>query len=109
FTQRAFLNGKFDLAQAEAVADLIASESQTAHELALNQLRGGISNELAGLREQLINFTALIELELDFSDEDVAFADRSALEKLILELKAKLQKLIQSFEYGNAIKNGVPV
>lgn len=109
FTQRAFLNGKFDLAQAEAVADLIASENQTAHELALNQLRGGISNELAGLREQLINFTALIELELDFSDEDVAFADRSALEKLILELKAKLQKLIQSFEYGNAIKNGVPV
>lgn len=109
FTQRAFLNGKFDLAQAEAVADLIASESQAAHELALNQLRGGISNELAGLREQLINFTALIELELDFSDEDVAFADRSALEKLIQELKTKLQGLIQSFEYGNAIKNGVPV
>lgn len=109
FTQRAFLNGKFDLAQAEAVADLIASENQAAHELALNQLRGGISNELATLREQLINFTALIELELDFSDEDVAFADRSALGKLIQELKTKLQKLIQSFEYGNAIKNGVPV
>lgn len=109
FTQRAFLNGKFDLAQAEAVADLIASENQASHELALNQLRGGISNELAALREQLIHFTALIELELDFSDEDVAFADRSALEKLIQELKTKLQNLIQSFEYGNAIKNGVPV
>jgi tRNA modification GTPase len=109
FTRRAFLNGKFDLAQAEAVADLIASENQAAHELALNQLRGGISNELAGLREQLINFTALIELELDFSDEDVAFADRAALEKLVQDLKTKLQGLIQSFEYGNAIKNGVPV
>lgn len=109
FTQRAFLNGKFDLAQAEAVADLIASENKASHELALNQLRGGISNELAALREQLINFTALIELELDFSDEDVEFADREDLKNLVKNLKSKIRSLIQSFEYGNAIKNGVPV
>ncbi len=109
FTQRAFLNGKLDLAQAEAVADLIAAESKASHELALNQMRGGVSNELAQLREQLVNFTALIELELDFSDEDVEFADRKELNALIQNLKFKIQNLIESFEYGNAIKNGVPV
>lgn len=109
FTQRAYLNGKLDLAQAEAVADLIAAENKAAHQLALNQMRGGISNELASLREQLINFTALIELELDFSDEDIAFADRKELHLLIQDLKAKMINLIKSFEYGNAIKNGVPV
>jgi len=109
FTQRAFFNGRLDLTQAEAIADLIASETKTAHEVALQQMRGGISSELAQLREELINFTALIELELDFSDEDVAFADRSELRQLIQQLKNKVSKLIQSFEYGNAIKNGVPV
>ncbi|MBL7704168.1 MAG: tRNA uridine-5-carboxymethylaminomethyl(34) synthesis GTPase MnmE [Taibaiella sp.] len=109
FTQRAFLNGKMDLAQAEAVGDLIAAENKASHEIALNQMRGGVSSELAALREQLINFTALMELELDFSDEDVEFADRSALKSLIQNLKSKIQQLIKSFEYGNAIKNGVPV
>ncbi len=109
FTQRAFLNGKMDLAQAEAVGDLIAAENKASHEIALNQMRGGVSSELAALREQLINFTALMELELDFSDEDVEFADRSALKGLIQNLKSKIQQLIKSFEYGNAIKNGVPV
>lgn len=109
FTQRAFLNGKMDLTQAEAVADLIASESKAAHDLALKQMRGGVSNELELLRERLIHFTALIELELDFSDEDVAFADRTELQHLIVDLKSKIKNLITSFEYGNAIKNGVPV
>lgn len=109
FTQRAFLNGKMDLAQAEAVGDLIAAENKASHEIALNQMRGGVSSELAALREQLINFTALMELELDFSDEDVEFADRSALKKLIQHLQSNIQNLIKSFEYGNAIKNGVPV
>ncbi|MFT4061124.1 MAG: tRNA uridine-5-carboxymethylaminomethyl(34) synthesis GTPase MnmE [Edaphocola sp.] len=109
FTQRAFFNGKMDLAQAEAIADLIASENKASHEIALNQMRGGVSSELEQLREQLINFTALIELELDFSDEDVEFADRSQLKILIQNLQTKIQNLIQSFEYGNAIKNGVPV
>ncbi len=109
FTQRAFFNGKLDLAQAEAVADLIAAENKASHEIALNQMRGGISSELAVLREQLINFTALIELELDFSEEDVAFADRTQLAALVDNLKTKIQNLIQSFEYGNAIKAGVPV
>ncbi len=109
FTQRAFLNGKMDLAQAEAVGDLIAAENQASHEIALNQMRGGVSSELAVLRESLINFTALMELELDFSDEDVEFADRSKLKNLIQNLKFKIQNLIKSFEYGNAIKNGVPV
>lgn len=109
FTQRAFLNGKLDLAQAEAVADLIASESKASHSIALNQMRGGVSNELAGLRESLINFTALIELELDFGEEDVEFANREELTSLIQNLKLKIQNLIESFHYGNAIKNGVPV
>lgn len=109
FTQRAFLNGRMDLTQAEAVADLIASENQASHAIALQQMRGGVSQELAQLRSQLIDFTALIELELDFSDEDVEFADRSALKNLISNIQAKIAGLIQSFEYGNAIKNGVPV
>lgn len=109
FTQRAFLNGKMDLAQAEAVGDLIAAENKASHEIALNQMRGGVSSELAALREQLINFTALMELELDFSDEDVEFADRTQLKALVQHLRSRIQALIQSFEYGNAIKNGVPV
>lgn len=109
FTQRAFLNGRIDLSQAEAVADLIAAENKASHRIALNQMKGGISSELQILREQLINFTALIELELDFSDEDVEFADRKELDELIQKIKSKIEKLISTFEYGNAIKNGVPV
>lgn len=109
FTQRAFLNGRIDLSQAEAVADLISAENRASHRIALNQMRGGISSELKDLREELINFTALIELELDFSDEDVEFANRKELEDLIQNLKSKIQNLITTFEYGNAIKNGVPV
>ncbi len=109
FTQRAFMNGKLDLAQAEAVADLIASESKASHSIALHQMRGGVSNELAALRESLINFTALIELELDFGEEDVEFANREELSSLVHNLEVKIQNLIESFNYGNAIKNGVPV
>lgn len=109
FTQRAFLNGRIDLSQAEAVADLIAAENKASHEIALNQMRGGISTELQVLREQLINFTALIELELDFSEEDVEFANREELYDLIQNLKLKIEGLLKTFEYGNAIKNGVPV
>jgi tRNA modification GTPase len=109
FTQRAFLNGKLDLAQAEAVADLIAADSAAAQQTALKQLRGGFSSDLKVLREQLINFAALIELELDFSQEDVEFADRTQLANLINEIKAATQQLVQSFSLGNAIKNGVSV
>lgn len=109
FTQRAFLNGRIDLSQAEAVADLISAENKASHQIALNQMRGGISSELKDLREELINFTALIELELDFSDEDVEFADREELDALVQTLKSKIHKLIDTFEYGNAVKNGVPV
>ncbi|MBA5630148.1 tRNA uridine-5-carboxymethylaminomethyl(34) synthesis GTPase MnmE [Moheibacter lacus] len=109
FTQRAFLNGRIDLSQAEAVADLISAENKASHQVALNQMRGGISTELKDLREELINFTALIELELDFSEEDVEFANRSELEELIQNLKYKIRNLLATFEYGNAIKNGVPV
>jgi tRNA modification GTPase len=109
FTQRAFLNGKLDLSQAEAVADLIASQTAASHQIAIGQLRGGISNELDFLRQKLIDFTALIELELDFGEEDVEFADRKELQDLIYKLKTQLNDLIQSFAYGNAIKNGVPV
>jgi len=108
FTQRAYLNGAMDLAQAEAVADLIASTSAQSHQLAMNQLRGGVSRELKALREQLLNFTSLIELELDFSEEDVEFADRSELLILITRIDKKLASLIQSFQLGNAIKSGVP-
>lgn len=109
FTQRAFLNGKMDLAQAEAVADLIAADSKAAQQTALNQLRGGFSGDLRQLREQLINFAALIELELDFSQEDVEFADRSQLASLISRLEMATNELINSFQLGNAIKNGVSV
>lgn len=109
FTQRAFLNGKMDLSQAEAVADLIASENRASHEIAINQMRGGIGSELAKMREQLINFTSLLELELDFGEEDVEFADRTKFLQLIAEIKSHMNTLIASFEYGNAIKQGVPV
>src|SRR5690606_30674354 len=105
----AFLNGALDLSQAEAVADLIASENRASHEIAMNQMRGGISNKLQQMREQLINFTALLELELDFGEEDVEFADRSQFIALIQELQLHVSKLIESCAYGNAIKNGVPV
>lgn len=108
FTRRAWLNGAMDLAQAEAVADLIASTSQGAHQLAMSQLRGGISDELKVLRTQLLDFTSLIELELDFSEEDVEFADRSQLEELVESIRVKLESLINSFRLGNAIKQGVP-
>ncbi len=107
FTMRAFLNGQMDLSQAEAVADLIASETASAHKLAMKQMRGGISEEISELRQQLINFASLIELELDFSEEDVEFADRSALINLIVEIKTLLEKLMISFQLGNAIKNGI--
>lgn len=109
FTKRAFLNGRLDLSQAEAVADLIAAQSKQAHQVALQQLRGRFSSELQQLREQLINFAALIELELDFAEEDVEFADRSALKNLVSDVLQMVQRLAASFELGNAIKNGVPV
>lgn len=109
FTLRAFLNGKMDLTQAEAVADLIASEGEAAHRMAIQQMRGGISDRLSELRAQLVDFASLIELELDFSEEDVAFADRDALEKLLDNIQITLKSLIDSFALGNAMKNGVPV
>lgn len=109
FTQRAFLNGNLDLSQAEAVADLIASQSRSAHDIALKQLRGKFSNELKDLREQLIHFASLVELELDFAEEDVEFADRSELKILVSNVLAYVRRMAQSFELGNAIKNGVPV
>ena len=109
FTKRAFLNGRLDLSQAEAVADLIAAQSKQAHQVALQQLRGRFSTELQQLREQLINFAALIELELDFAEEDVEFADRSALKNLVADVLKIVHRLATSFELGNAIKNGVPV
>jgi tRNA modification GTPase TrmE len=109
YTQRAFLNGKMDLSQAEAVADLIASSSAGMHKLALNQMRGGFSNELIKLRSQLLDFTSLIELELDFSEEDVEFANRNNLKELATEIDNVIGKLADSFSVGNAIKNGIPV
>ena len=109
FTQRAFLNGKMDLAQAEAVADLIATETKTAHKIAMNQMRGGISKEFEEMRQKLIHFTSLLELELDFSEEDVEFAKREELISIVDEIAAKSEKVYNSFELGNAIKNGVPV
>jgi tRNA modification GTPase len=109
FTMRAFHNGKMDLAQAEGVADLIASTSAASHKLALQQMRGGFSSEIKNLREKLLNFISLIELELDFSDEDVEFADRSQLKELLEEIDRLISKLLNSFELGNAIKNGFPV
>ena len=109
YTQRAFLNGKMDLSQAEAVADLIASSSAATHRLALSQMRGGFSKELTTLREKLLNFTSMIELELDFSEEDVEFVDRSALRRLADEIEEVIARLANSFSVGNVIKNGVPV
>ena len=109
FTLRAFLNKKMDLAQAEAVADLIASESEAAHHIAVQHLRGGISSSLGELRERLLSFASLIELELDFSEEDVAFADRKQLSELISTIRETLKNLLDSFATGNAVKNGIPV
>jgi tRNA modification GTPase len=109
FTQRAFLNGKIDLSQAEAVADLVAAESEGAHRVALQQLRGGFSDRLKSLREQLLHFISMIELELDFSEEEVEFADRSQLSGLVKEIRSLIDELIQSFQLGNVLKNGVPV
>lgn len=109
FTMRAFLNGKLDLSQAEAVSDLIASNSAVSHQVAMQQMRGGFSSKIKVLRDHLINFASLIELELDFSEEDVEFADRTDLKKLISQISGILQKLIDSFEVGNVIKNGIPV
>ncbi|MDC1104209.1 tRNA uridine-5-carboxymethylaminomethyl(34) synthesis GTPase MnmE [Polaribacter sp.] len=109
FTMRAFLNGKMDLSQAEAVADVIASNSAASHQMAIQQMRGGISNELKELRTQLLDFAALIELELDFSGEDVEFADRSKFKELVAKIAFVLKRLIDSFAFGNAMKNGIPV
>lgn len=108
FTKRAFLNGQFDLAQAEAVADLINADSAAAHETALKQMRGGFSDQIRQLREELIHFASMIELELDFGEEDVEFADRDDLKKLINDLLDVINKLLSSFDLGNVIKNGVP-
>ncbi|MBK6523813.1 MAG: tRNA uridine-5-carboxymethylaminomethyl(34) synthesis GTPase MnmE [Bacteroidia bacterium] len=109
FTMRAFLNGKLDLSQAEAVADLIASNSAVSHQVAMQQMRGGFSSKIKLLRDHLLNFASLIELELDFSEEDVEFADRSDLKKLIFQISNIILKLLESFEVGNVIKNGIPV
>ncbi len=108
FTKRAFLNGQFDLAQAEAVADLIASDSEASHQAAMSQMRGGFSSEIKMLREKLVHFASMIELELDFSEEDVEFADRTQLKNLIFEIRKLIAALIISFDLGNVIKNGVP-
>ena len=109
FTLRAFLNRKFDLSQAEAVADLISASSQTAHNLAMDQMRGGFSRKIGDLRTRLLDFASLIELELDFSQEDVEFADRKALKKLLEEIKSEITNLASSFSYGNVLKTGIPV
>ncbi|MGC6430514.1 MAG: tRNA uridine-5-carboxymethylaminomethyl(34) synthesis GTPase MnmE [Jejuia sp.] len=109
FTLRAFLNGKLDLSQAEAVADLIASDSEASHQIAMQQMRGGFSSEIAKLREELLNFASLIELELDFAEEDVEFADRTQFKDLVDRILMVLKRLIDSFAVGNVIKNGIPV
>jgi tRNA modification GTPase len=109
FTLRAFLNGKLDLSQAEAVADLIASDNEASHQIAMQQMRGGFSSEIAKLREELLNFASLIELELDFAEEDVEFADRSQFKELVERITFVLKRLIDSFAVGNVIKNGIPV
>lgn len=109
FTMRAFLNNKFDLSQAEAVADLISSNSKYAHDLALKQMRGGFSNKIKDLRKELLNFASLIELELDFSEEDLEFANRKDLKKLLYRLKTEIKLLLNSFSMGNVLKNGIPV
>ena len=109
FTLRAFLNGKLDLSQAEAVADLISSDNEASHQIAMQQMRGGFSNEIAKLREELFNFASLIELELDFAEEDVEFADRTQFSELLTRIEFVLKRLIDSFAVGNVIKNGIPV
>ncbi len=109
FTLQAFLNGAFDLSKAEAVADLIASNSKASHDIAMQQMRGGFSNELQDLREKLVHFASMIELELDFAEEDVEFANRGELKKLVLQINQVISRLITSFELGNVIKNGVPI
>lgn len=109
FTQRAFLNGKMDLSQAEAVADLIASQSASTHRMAIHQMRGGFSHQLGTLRTHLLDFVSLIELELDFSEEDVEFADRSQLKELVVNIEQHITRLADSFRVGNALKNGIPV
>lgn len=109
FTQRAFLNGKMDLSQAEAIADVIASSTAAAHRMAMNQMRGGFSSELMALRMQLLDFTSLIELELDFSEEEVEFANREQLKELAAKIEKMIARLVQSFSLGNVIKNGIPV
>ncbi len=109
FTLRAFLNGKMDLSQAEAVADVIASDSLASHSIAMQQMRGGFSNEIAALRTELLNFASLIELELDFSEEDVEFADRTEFQVLVSKIKNVIKRLIDSFALGNVLKSGIPV
>ncbi|MFH6603664.1 tRNA uridine-5-carboxymethylaminomethyl(34) synthesis GTPase MnmE [Maribacter algicola] len=109
FTLRAFLNGKLDLSQAEAVADLIASDNEASHQIAINQMRGGFSSEIKKLRDELLNFASLIELELDFSEEDVEFADRTQFKNLLKRIQNVLKNLIDSFAVGNVIKKGIPV
>ena len=109
FTLRAFLNGKMDLSQAEAVADLISSENQASHQMAMQQMRGGFSNEIQKLRQELLNFASLIELELDFAEEDVEFANRDEFRKLVSRIQNVLKRLIDSFAVGNVLKNGIPV
>jgi len=109
FTMRAFMNGKMDLSQAEAVADIIASDSEASHRLAASQLRGGFSSEIERLRQELLSFASLIELELDFSEEDVMFADRSAMTETIIRIRSLVDRLASSFRLGNAIKKGIPV
>ncbi|WP_019671502.1 tRNA uridine-5-carboxymethylaminomethyl(34) synthesis GTPase MnmE [Eudoraea adriatica] len=109
FTMRAFLNGKMDLSQAEAVADLIASENEASHKIAIQQMRGGFSNEIKQLREELLNFASLIELELDFAEEDVEFADRKEFQDLLNRIENVLKSLIDSFALGNVIKSGIPI
>lgn len=109
FTLRAFLNGKLDLSQAEAVADLISSDNEASHQIAMQQMRGGFSSEIAKLREDLLNFASLIELELDFAEEDVEFADRIQFKELVERIRFVLKRLIDSFAVGNVIKNGIPV
>lgn len=109
FTLRSFLNGKMDLSQAEAVADLISSDNEASHQIAMQQMRGGFSNEIKELRQELLNFASLIELELDFAEEDVAFADRTQFKELLNRIEFVLRRLIDSFAVGNVIKNGIPV
>lgn len=109
FTMRAFLNGKMDLSQAEAVADLISSENQASHQMAMQQMRGGFSNEIHRLRQELLDFASLIELELDFSEEDVEFANRDQFKELVARIQQVLKRLIDSFATGNVLKNGIPV